>query len=206
MAFPDHPRAPLLVGTALDMNGQSQQAITAFQLGLKQSQSLHQGNSPLAPEYYFRMGTAYFHVGDLESMSASMDRLLLFFPDHAQAKNNYAYYLASFGVRLGDAHEMVDDALEAQSENANYWDTKAFVLMQESKWVKAREAMQSCLNYGGDQSSDACLHAASIYGHLNATERMETFLAKALELGATPLDVEAVRRQCLQPTGTPSAQ
>ncbi|HAB35939.1 MAG TPA: hypothetical protein DCE58_04975 [Cryomorphaceae bacterium] len=197
-AFPDHERAPLLLGTALDMNGQSGQAITIFQLGLKRSQSQYQGNSPLAPEYYFRLGTAFFHTGDLENMSASLDRLLLFFPDHAQAKNNYAYYLGAFGVRLDDALTMVEAALKDQPENPNYWDTKAFVFMQQGKWAKAASCMESCLKFGGEKSADACMHAAAISYHLGRKEDMESFLVKAYELGAKLEDVDAVRRQLLQ--------
>ena len=197
-AFPDHERAPLLLGTALDMNGQYQQAIAIFQMGLKRSQSQHQGNSPLAPEYYFRLGTAYFHAGDLENMSASMDRLLLFFPDHAQAKNNYAYYLANFGVRLDDALTMVEAALKDQPQNANYWDTKAVVFMNQGKWGKAAAAMGECLKFGGAQQSASCLHAAEIFYHLDRKEDMETYLTKAFENGATEEEVRVIRTQLLQ--------
>jgi tetratricopeptide (TPR) repeat protein len=197
-AFPDHERAPLLLGTALDINGQPQQAITIFQLGLKRSQSQHQGNSPLAPEYYFRLGTAFFHAGDLENMSASLDRLLLFFPDHAQAKNNYAYYLANFGVRLDEALTMVDAALKEQPENPNYWDTKAVVFMNQGKWGKASGAMVECLKFGGAQNATSCLHAAQIFYHLDRKEDMETFLTKAFENGASEEEVVIIRRQLLQ--------
>ena len=197
-AFPDHERAPLLFGTALDMNGQPDQAIIIFQIGLKRSQSQHQGNSPLAPEYYFRLGTAFFHAGDLENMSASLDRLLLFFPDHTQAKNNYAYYLANFGVRLDEALTMVDAALKDQPENANYWDTKAVVLMNQGKWGKASGAMAECLQFGGAQNAASCLHAAEIFYHLDRKEDMETYLTKAIENGASEEEVAIIRRQLLQ--------
>ena len=197
-AFPDHERAPLLFGTALDMNGQPDQAIIIFQIGLKRSQSQHQGNSPLAPEYYFRLGTAFFHAGDLENMSANMDRLLLFFPDHAQANNNYAYYLANFGVRLDDALTMVEAALKDQPQNANYWDTKAVVFMTQGKWGKAAAAMAECLKFGGAQESASCLHAAEIFYHLDRKEDMETYFTKAFENGATEEEVRAIRTQLLQ--------
>ncbi len=197
-AFPDHERAPLLFGTALDMNGQPDQAIIIFQIGLKRSQSQHQGNSPLAPEYYFRLGTAFFHAGDLENMSASLDRLLLFFPDHTQAKNNYAYYLANFGVRLDEALTMVDAALKDQPENANYWDTKAVVLMNQGKWGKASGAMAECLQFGGARNAASCLHAAEIFYHLDRKEDMETYLTKAIENGASEEEVAIIRRQLLQ--------
>ena len=197
-AFPDHERAPLLLGTALDMNGQPDQAIIIFQIGLKRSQSQHQGNSPLAPEYYFRLGTAFFHAGDLENMSTSLDRLLLFFPDHTQAKNNYAYYLANFGVRLDEALTMVDAALKDQPENANYWDTKAVVLMNQGKWGKASGAMAECLQFGGAQNAASCLHAAEIFYHLDRKEDMETYLTKAIENGASEEEVAIIRRQLLQ--------
>jgi len=197
-AFPDHERAPLLFGTALDMNGQPDQAIIIFQIGLKRSQSQHQGNSPLAPEYYFRLGTAFFHAGDLENMSTSLDRLLLFFPDHTQAKNNYAYYLANFGVRLDEALTMVDAALKDQPENANYWDTKAVVLMNQGKWGKASGAMAECLQFGGAQNAASCLHAAEIFYHLDRKEDMETYLTKAIENGASEEEVAIIRRQLLQ--------
>ena len=197
-AFPDHERAPLLFGTALDMNGQPDQAIIIFQIGLKRSQSQHQGNSPLAPEYYFRLGTAFFHAGDLENMSTSLDRLLLFFPDHTQAKNNYAYYLANFRVRLDEALTMVDAALKDQPENANYWDTKAVVLMNQGKWGKASGAMAECLQFGGAQNAASCLHAAEIFYHLDRKEDMETYLTKAIENGASEEEVAIIRRQLLQ--------
>ncbi len=197
-AFPDHERAPLLLGTALDMNGQHSQATTLFLLGLRRSQSIHQGNSPLAPEYYFRLGTAYFHAGDLENMSASMDRILLFFPDHAQAKNNYGFYLAHFGVRLDEAKAMVEAALHTEPENANYWDSFAFVSMQQGHWVEASNAISMGLKFGGEQNADACLHAAQIYYHLNRMEDMETYLVKALENGASEEIIQVIRRQLSQ--------
>ncbi|MDG1252801.1 MAG: CDC27 family protein [Schleiferiaceae bacterium] len=197
-AFPDHERAALLLGTALDMNGQHAQGITTFLLGLRRSQSQNQGNSPLAPEYHFRLGTAYFHAGDVENMSASMDRLLLFFPDHPQAKNNYAYYLACFGVRLDEAKTMVEAALQMQPENANYWDSYAYVSMQQGKWTTAFEAINECLKWGGDQSADACVHAAQIFFHLDHGQEAETYLNKALENGASEEAIRAIRNQLSQ--------
>ncbi|NDD47588.1 MAG: hypothetical protein EBZ31_04485, partial [Flavobacteriia bacterium] len=140
----------------------------------------------------------YFHAGDLENMSANMDRLLLFFPDHAQAKNNYAYYLANFGVRLDDALTMVEAALKDQPQNANYWDTKAVVLMNQGKWGKAAAAMAECLKFGGAQESASCLHAAEIFYHLDRKEDMETYLTKAFENGASEEEVRAIRTQLLQ--------
>ncbi len=131
-------------------------------------------------------------------MSTSLDRLLLFFPDHTQAKNNYAYYLANFGVRLDEALTMVDAALKDQPENANYWDTKAVVLMNQGKWGKASGAMAECLQFGGAQNAASCLHAAEIFYHLDRKEDMETYLTKAIENGASEEEVAIIRRQLLQ--------
>jgi predicted Zn-dependent protease len=131
-------------------------------------------------------------------MSANMDRLLLFFPDHAQAKNNYAYYLANFGVRLDDALTMVEAALKDQPQNANYWDTKAVVFMTQGKWGKASAAMGECLKFGGAQESASCLHAAEIFYHLDRKEDMETYFTKAFENGATEEEVRVIRTQLLQ--------
>ena len=197
-AFPDHERAPIMLGMALMLNDQPQQAIKTFQLGLKRSQAYFGGNSPMVPEYLFRLGSAYFHVDDVKNMSAAMDLLLTYMPDYAQAKNNYAYYLSHFNVRLGDAIALVNGALEIEPESPEYWDTKAFVLMQQGKWTKASKAISECLAFGGAQNSVACLHAAVIYSQLKQKEKMESFLKKALDNGATQFEMEAVRRQMNQ--------
>jgi tetratricopeptide (TPR) repeat protein len=150
---------------------------------------VHMGNSPLAPEFYFRLGTAHFYVGDLENMAAAMDKLLLVFPDHPQAKNNYAYYLGCFGIRLEEAKKMAEQAVIAEPTNPNYLDTKAFIFMQEGKWEKAHTVMADCLMHGGD------LRAAHIAHHLKLSAEKEEHLTQAAQLGATEEMLQAADRQ-----------
>jgi tetratricopeptide (TPR) repeat protein len=194
-AFPENERIALLLGTALYLNNQPQAAVKLLQLGLAKSQNVHMGNSPLAPEFYFRLGTAHFYVGDLENMAAAMDKLLLVFPDHPQAKNNYAYYLGCFGIRLEEAKKMAEQAVIAEPTNPNYLDTKAFIFMQEGKWEKAHTVMADCLMHGGDQLLESCLRAAHIAHHLKLSAEKEEHLTQAAQLGATEEMLQAADRQ-----------
>jgi len=196
-AFPEHERAPLLLGTALDRNGQSSMAISTYIMGLKMSLANYQGNSPLQPEYLFRLANAYFHEGDLENMSACMDQVLGFFPDHAQAKNNYAYYLAAFGIRLEDAQSMIQAALELEPANVHYLDTYAYVLFKKGKWAKAEGIMNKCMSAGGNEDADACLHAAEIAICLKKWKEAENFLSKAASNGASARALEEIRKQII---------
>jgi tetratricopeptide (TPR) repeat protein len=196
-AFPEHERAPLLLGTALDRNGQSSMAISTYIMGLKMSLAHYQGNSPLQPEYLFRLANAYFHEGDLENMSVCMDQVLGFFPDHAQAKNNYAFYLAAFGIRLEDAQDMIQAALELEPTNVHYLDTYAYVLFKKGKWAKAEGIMGKCMSAGGNEDVDACLHAAEIAICLKKWEEAENFLSKAASNGASARALEEIRKQII---------
>ncbi|MDD3966441.1 MAG: tetratricopeptide repeat protein [Candidatus Marinimicrobia bacterium] len=129
----------------------------------------------------------YLQSGRFTEADSVYAGLLREFPDNPGVLNNYAYALAQMNLRLDEAMNMVDRALE-QATNAAYLDTKAWILYQQKAYRKALRWINKALQYGsaGDEPH---YHQGRI---LQALDREEAAVAAFQEaLNQNPENREA---------------
>ncbi|MEE4215736.1 MAG: tetratricopeptide repeat protein [Bacteroidales bacterium] len=82
-----------------------------------------------------------YRKGNLEETFEKFDEALQMERKNALILNNYAYYLAEEGIRLGEALTMIEECLEIE-ENITYLDTQAWVLYKLGRIKEAEKVME----------------------------------------------------------------
>ncbi|MBI3892097.1 MAG: tetratricopeptide repeat protein, partial [Candidatus Wallbacteria bacterium] len=152
-----HPNDPLLLDTlgwGFYKNGQLDKAIET----LKQSLSL---NKDVA-DTHFHLATVYYDQSDVENASREFRETLRLEPDNAFARNNLAYLFSEKDVRLEEALQLVEEALERQPDNAAFLDTKGWVFFKMKKYDKAVEFLQKAVELS-PETSELHLHLGKVY-------------------------------------------
>lgn len=72
-------------------------------------------------------------------------------PDSHEAKNYLAYTWAEKGVRLDEANRLVNEALNAEPENAAYLDTKGWILFKSGRVFDALQFLLRAAEYDKDE-------------------------------------------------------
>ncbi|MBE0676572.1 MAG: tetratricopeptide repeat protein [Bacteroidales bacterium] len=96
---------------------------------------------------------AYYRKGDAEKAFSKYDEALSLDPDDMVVLNNYAFFLAERGERLGDARKMIEKVMLSEESNNTYNDTYAWVLYKKGKLKRAEEIMKKIIE--SEDNSDA---------------------------------------------------
>lgn len=138
----------------------------------------------LDPENVDLMGTVgliYDDTGQHEKSDSVYAAALAIDPDNPLVNNNFAYALAKRGQQLELALEMVNRALEMDSENASYLDTKGWVYYMMGEYEQAREFIEAALETGS-ASAEVLEHLGDVYYQLGLSELAMEKWEKAFDL------------------------
>lgn len=128
----------------------------------------------------FNLAAAYERLGDFDKAESHFKRILERAPDNALALNYLGYMYADSGIKLDEAKEMIEKALEIEPDNGAYLDSHAWVLYKLGRYDEAIDAMNSAIER---QQDDAILfdHRGDIYAALNESGKAKENWRKALE-------------------------
>ncbi len=128
----------------------------------------------------FNLAAAYERLGDFDKAESNFKHILELAPDNALSLNYLGFMYADSGIKLDEAKEMIEKALEIEPDNGAYLDSYAWVLYKLGRYDKAIVAMNSAIER---QQDDAILfdHRGDIYAALNETGKAEENWRKALE-------------------------
>lgn len=107
-------------------------------------------------------------------------------PDNTSALNNWAYYASLKGEGLEEALEKSTRACELEPTNANFLDTKAWILHLLGRNEEAKEVMKQAISYDSENSSVLLLHYAEILAAEGDMFMAKIYFRRALEAGADP--------------------
>ncbi len=130
-------------------------------------------NPNLSSEMYAILGNSYNQIKDYKKSDESYEKALGFLPDNVQVLNNYAYYLSLRGENLERAKEMSLTTIEMFPDEANYYDTYAWVLYKMKNFIEAKIWMQKALDIS--QSQTFYDHMADILTELGELEEAELY-------------------------------
>jgi len=105
-------------------------------------------------------------------------------PDDIVAMNNYAYSLAVRGERLDVALAMVEKALDKDSENASYLDTKGWILYRQNNYKEALRYVQKALEIGKD-NAEVLEHLGDVYKALRHADKARIYYQRAADIDKT---------------------
>jgi len=105
---------------------------------------------PRMVDAWVQLGILYDQRGAADSSEHHYRRALRLDPENALALNNLAYSLSQRREQLDQARAMAWRAVQAESQNAAYADTYAWVLYQLGEYQEARFYIERAISLGGN--------------------------------------------------------
>lgn len=214
-SFPDNYAINFILGLSLAQQSKNQEAVVylkkaaslnptdvntlsayAYTLNqLKQDdEAIHYLNKALAiePNDVNVIGTLaliYNAQKIFEKSDSLYERALEIKPDDPLINNNYAYSLSTRGIQLERALRMVNLALDKDSLNTAYLDTKGWILYQLGRYNEAKEFISKAVDLG-TKSAVIIDHLGDVEFKLGNKEKAVELWKEALQLDPTKKEIE----------------
>lgn len=144
--IPDNPTFWLYKGVAHSMKKNAQEAISAFENGVKYSTD----NPALSQKFYAQLGDLYHEVKEYKKSYSSYDKALEYDPNNAHVLNNYSYFLSLKKEKLSKAKSMSQHLVRMFPNEATYLDTHAWVLYMLKDYKEAKNHLEKALQFSDD--------------------------------------------------------
>ncbi len=129
---------------ALGQLGRDEEAIEYIKIALK--------IEPNDVNLLGQLGLSYNNLNHLAESDSVYEAALQIDPDNALVNNNYAYSLSERGLQLERALNMVNIALDVDSLNSSYLDTKGWIYFKLEMYDEAEEYIKQAIEVGGENS------------------------------------------------------
>ncbi|MDQ7051638.1 MAG: tetratricopeptide repeat protein [candidate division KSB1 bacterium] len=127
------------------------------------------------------LAAIYNDLGQYARSDSLYERALRLAPDDPILQNNFSYGLAVRGIRLQEALDLVNRALQKQPDNPAFLDTKGWVLYQMGRYREALEYIQKSLDIR-DTSAEVWEHLGDVYEKLGQVQEAVEAWQKAYDL------------------------
>lgn len=176
--FPNQTFFLYFFGTASSQNGDSEEAIYAFEK-IKKSGT---DNKDILVQAYLGLGECYQKEEQFSKSDENFDAALKLSPGNPLVLNNYAYFLSLRNQRLDEASKMVQQALQKEPTNSAYQDTYGWILYLQGDYKGAEEWIGKAVSAGG--GSEVMEHYGDTQAKLGDMDKAKDFWQKALDKGA----------------------
>jgi tetratricopeptide (TPR) repeat protein len=133
---------------------------------------------------------ALYRLGEYIRSDSIFEYLIREDPENYMILNNYSYYLAERGEKLGKARQWSEKVIRNQPDNFTYLDTYAWVLYKMKDYEDAERYIIEALEKGGNNDPEVNEHAGDIQVALKSYEIAESYYKKAIILGGERLKLE----------------
>jgi tetratricopeptide (TPR) repeat protein len=141
--------------------GEKDEALNTFQNGIGVIND--ESDPAIVSDFYAIMGDLLHERGQARQAFEAYDSCLQWKDDNLGCLNNYAYYLSELGQQLEKAEEMSRRTIKAESKNATYLDTYAWILFQQKRYAEARIYIDQALQHDSLPGAVIHEHAGDIY-------------------------------------------
>jgi tetratricopeptide (TPR) repeat protein len=150
----------------------------------------------------FHLGVYFYELDRLDDAERALRHAFRLDPGHDRALNFLGYSLAERKIRLDEALEMIERALEADAWNGAYLDSLGWVYYQMGRYEEALPPLERA---AGELPKDATVleHLGDVYLSLGDREGAITAWRRALAAGAE--EAEALRTK-IRREGEPGNQ
>ena len=138
---------------------------------------------PESADAHFQLGSYLYRVDRREESEAEMKEVFRLDPEHAQALNFLGYSYAERAIRLDQALEMIQRALQHDAWNGAYLDSLGWVYYQMGRYEEARGPLeQAARTYPHDPT--VLDHLGDLYAKVGERTLALTAWSRAIESGA----------------------
>ncbi|OGB98981.1 hypothetical protein A2V82_04310 [candidate division KSB1 bacterium RBG_16_48_16] len=170
--FPDDPELNYYLGMILSRKKKYVEAIKYLSKTLEKE--------PDNTQALLAVAAAYDEIHQYDRSEKIYDRLYQATPDSPLILNNYAYHLSVRGIRLTEALEMSEKALQAEPDNAAYLDTMGWIYFQIGDYSRAVHFVSKSLD-SRSNSPEVLEHLGDIHSKMGDKVLAEEYWRKALE-------------------------
>ena len=103
-----------------------------------------------AVDVWVQLGMLYDRTRRIQESDQAYEKALQLDPSNPLANNNYAYSLSLRRIELERAQSMGYLAVQADSKNAAFLDTYAWILYQREDFDAAKQYISLAIQYGGN--------------------------------------------------------
>ena len=137
-----------------------------------------------------QLGLSYNNLNYMAQSDSTYEQALKLDVQNALINNNYAYSLSERGLELERSLKMVNIALDADSANSSYLDTKGWIYFKLGEYEKAKEFIEKAIDEGGEN--------AVMLEHLGDIMFMSDKQIQAVEIWKKALDLDSGNESLLQ--------
>lgn len=129
------------------------------------------------------LAEALYRQGKYQRSDSIFEEMIRVDPDNYMVLNNYSYYLAERGEKLGKARVWSKKVISNQPDNFTYLDTYAWVLYKMEEYEDAEKYILESLEKGGGNDPEVNEHAGDIQHALKSYDLAISYYRKAIVLG-----------------------
>jgi len=133
---------------------------------------------------------ALYRLGEFKRSDSIFEKLIKEDPENYVVMNNYSYYLAELGEKLGKAKKWSRKVITKNPDNFTYLDTYAWVLYKLKEYEDAEKYILEALEKGGDNDPEVNEHAGDIQNALKSYDVAISYYRKAIILGGERTKLE----------------
>lgn len=153
------------------------------------------------PDAHYYLGSYLFRAAGLEQAEAPLRRVIELDDSHGPALNFLGYSLADDGVKLEEALELIQRALEIDPWNGAYLDSLGWVYFRMGRFEEAREPLEAAAR---ELPADAVVleHLGDLYERCGEDELAIFAWGQALDNGSdNRTEIEAKIAPLAEPAG-----
>jgi tetratricopeptide (TPR) repeat protein len=136
---------------------------------------------PDSEKMQFQMGAVYEEQGKLEETEAVFQGILKKHPQHAGVLNYLGYMLADRGLRLLEALDYINKAVEIEPHNGAYLDSLGWVYFKLNQLELAETNLLLALRVN-DNDPTIYDHLGDLYSKLKQYDRARTYYRQSISL------------------------
>ena len=193
---PDNIELLLYAGSFLERQEQYEQAEALYLRGIE--------IEPQNVDLLFRLGVVYDKTGRKEAVIKQMKDIIEIAPDDANALNYLGYTYAEMGVKLDEARQLIEKALQIEPDNGYITDSLGWVYYQQGEYEKAIALLIRAVELSPDDSI-LLEHLGDAYRRNGDTEKALDAYRRSLEFA--PEDskdkINIKIKELLQPVDKP---
>jgi tetratricopeptide (TPR) repeat protein len=170
---PQNPLIQFYLGYSLSQQRKHEEAVVYFERAL--------AGQPDNANWMGALAATLDELGRHAESDSVYQSALHIKPDDATLLNNFAYSLSERAVRLDQALQMAQRAIQVEPNNGAFLDTIGWIHYQRKEYQIALEYILKSVAVR-DTSAEVMEHLGDVYDKLNQPEQARTYWQKALEL------------------------